>query len=186
MLSFRDPVTWNPRRVVIAGVSGTGETTLARRVESALDIPHTELDGLFHGPGWQPRPSFRADVETLVAGEAWVAEWQYQDARPLLLARVDTFVWLDLPTWLSMFSLVRRTLRRALRRELLWNGNVEPPLWTVLTDQDHVIRWGYRSRHKLRGRVPALALRRPELHVVRLRSQREVDEWVARLAPGCP
>ena len=29
---------------------------------------------------------------------------------------------------------VRCTIRRSIRREVLWNGNVEPPLWSLLTD----------------------------------------------------
>jgi hypothetical protein len=75
---------------------------------------------------------------------------------------------------------VRRTVRRRLRREVLWNGNLEGPLHTFFTDRDHIVRWAIRTRHINRERIPALAAAHPELVVVRLRRQREVDEWVRR------
>jgi adenylate kinase family enzyme len=39
-------------RVSILGTSGSGKTTLARRLAAALDLPHLELDAVFHQPGW--------------------------------------------------------------------------------------------------------------------------------------
>ena len=86
------------RRVTINGGSGSGKSTLARRLHEALDLPYVEIDSLAHGPGWQPRPSFVDDVTRLTAGERWVIEYQYDDVRPLIRERADTFVWLDLPT----------------------------------------------------------------------------------------
>jgi adenylate kinase family enzyme len=38
--------------VLIAGTAGAGKSTLARRIAAALDIPHVEIDALFHGPQW--------------------------------------------------------------------------------------------------------------------------------------
>jgi hypothetical protein len=36
-------------------------------------------------------------------------------------------------------------LRRRLQRELLWHDNVEPALWTVVTERDHIVRWAWRT-----------------------------------------
>jgi hypothetical protein len=71
-------------------------------------------------------------------------------------------------------------VRRARRTEL-WHGNREPPLHTVLTDTEHVIRWAIRGRHVLRDAVPALGRTHPDLTVVRLSTPREVERWLARL-----
>lgn len=77
---------------MVAGVSGSGKTTLVRRIAAALDIEHTEIDALCHGPGWTPRTEFLDDVRALARGEAWVTEWQYADARPLLADAADLMV----------------------------------------------------------------------------------------------
>jgi adenylate kinase family enzyme len=173
----------SPRRVLVAGVSGSGKTTLARDIGARLGIEYVELDGLFHGPGWEPRPTFLDDVSALVARDAWVTEWQYSTARPLTLARADLMVWLDLPTWRVLSQLTRRTVSRRLRRTELYNGNVEAPLHTVLTERDHILRWAWRTRHQYAGLDRRLAGERPGLPVVRLTSRAEARAWLGSL-PG--
>lgn len=170
--------------MVVAGVSGAGKSTLARRIGQVLTAEHVEIDALFHGPGWTPRPEFLADVEHLTAADSWVTEWLYDGARPLLLARADLMVWLDLPVVRTMTQVVARTVRRRVRREVLWNGNREGPLADVLHDPDHVVRWAWTTRHRLQGLPARVGVVRaaaglPALPVVRLRSHRAAGRWLA-------
>jgi adenylate kinase family enzyme len=181
MLSANDPLDPPPRRVLVAGVAGSGKTTLAGRIAERTGIPHTEIDALQHGENWTPRPEFADDVERFTRAESWITEWQYRGVRPLLAARADTLVWLDLPVGLTMRRVIRRTLRRRLRRELLWNGNVEGPLWTFFTERDHIIRWAWRTRRSWQGHVAEAAARQPQLRIVRLASTSEIETWLARL-----
>lgn len=174
-----DALTPPPRRVLVAGTSGSGKTTVAARLATALGVPHIEIDGLFHGPEWVPRPSFEADVRRFAATGGWVTEWQYAAVRDHLADRADLLVWLDLPRALVMRQVVRRTVLRRLRREQLWNGNREPPFRTVLTDREHIVRWAWNTHQVSAERVVELAARRPELRIVRLRSRTEVTRWVA-------
>lgn len=170
-----------PRRIAVAGVSGAGKSTLARRIAARLELPYREIDSLYHGPGWVPREEFLDDVAALVAQDAFVTEWQYRQARPLIAARIQVLVWLDLPTHVAMRQVVARTVRRSLRREALWNGNVEPPLRTFLSDRDHIVRWAWRARHKYRDLPERLAERWPDIVLVRLRSHAEAEAWLAGL-----
>ncbi|MGO2542611.1 MAG: AAA family ATPase [Specibacter sp.] len=182
MLTAADPLPARPHRVLVAGVSGSGKTTLAGQLARILALPCTELDSLYHGPNWMPRTDFEDDVDQLTRAPGWVTEWQYRQVRRLLAGRADTLVWLDFPVRVSMARLIRRTVRRRLRAEELWNDNFEGPLWTIFTDRDHIIRWGWRTRHTLKGLVPSLEGKFPGLHVVRLTSPAEVDAWRERLA----
>jgi adenylate kinase family enzyme len=150
VLTAHDPLPSRPRRVAVAGVSGVGKTTLAARVATVLGSTHVEIDGLFHGPGWVPRPEFVSDVEEFTSRASWVTEWQYGAARDLIAERADLLVWLDLPFPLTLARVVRRTVRRRLRRVELWNGNLEPPLHAILTDREHIVRWAIATRHKVR------------------------------------
>lgn len=168
-----------PRRVLVAGTSGSGKTTLASRIARQLGIPHVEIDALYHGPDWTPRESFLAEVSALVAEDEWVTEWQYSSARAALAARADLVVWLDLPVATVMRQVTVRTVRRQLRREVLWNGNREPSLWTVFTEPNHIVRWAWRTRHRTGERIDALVRARPELAIVRLRSHRQARAWLA-------
>ena len=124
-------------------------------------------------------------MRALVAGEAWVTEWQYSLARPLLAERADLLIWLDLPFLrVALPRVIRRTVRRRRRRQELWNGNVEPPLVTFFTDPEHIVRWAWSTRHTYRERVPRADAEHENLVVVRLRSQREVDAWLSRQRLG--
>jgi len=181
MLGADDPLPLRPRRVIVAGTSGAGKSTLAGRIGRALRIPYTELDSLFHGPGWVPRESFEADVDRVIAAPGWVCEWQYSVVRTRLAERADLLVWIDLPRRTVIRQVVVRTVRRRLRGEVLWNGNLEGPLHTIFTDREHIIRWAWREHHRTTAKVLSLHERRPTLPIVRLRSRAEVDRWFGGL-----
>jgi adenylate kinase family enzyme len=183
MLGADDVLDPQPRRVLVAGTAGVGKTTTAKRIARAIGAPHTELDGLYHGSGWTVLPDFEERVRVVTSAPTWVSEWQYGRVRQLLAERADTLVWLDLPKPVAFVRLLRRTVRRRLQRTELWNGNVEPPLWTFFTREDHILRWGIAKRDEMRRRVPALAVADPHLRIVRLRSQREIERFVGRLTP---
>ncbi|MGN6781095.1 MAG: AAA family ATPase [Marmoricola sp.] len=167
------------QRIAINGRAGAGKSTLARRLSSALDLPSTEIDSLQHGAGWQRRPSFVEDVRAVIDGERWVIEFQYDDTRPLILERADVLVWLDLPLHVTMWRVARRTLSRRIHRTELWNGNREGPLWRILVDPEHIVRWAWTSRHEAGARIAWVRDVRPDLPVVRLRSRRKVEAWLA-------
>lgn len=179
MHSHTDPLPRRPKRVLVAGVSGAGKTTLAARIAAITGGPHLEIDAIFHGPDWTPRPEFLTDVRSFLSADTWTTEWQYDAARHLLAERADLLVWLDFPfARVTLPRVLRRTVRRRVRREELWNGNREAPLRTFFTDRDHIVRWAIRTRRKYTELMPQFVSEYPHVAVVRLRSQREVEEWL--------
>lgn len=185
-LGWDDPLPHRPRRVLVTGTAGSGKSTLARALSASLSVPYHELDALYHGPQWVPRSEFTAEVSAFAATEQWVTEWQYSAVRPLLLARADLLVWLDLPRWRVMCQLGARTLSRRLRRTELWNGNLEPPLWTLAIEQDHILRWAWRTHTPTRDRVRDLLDAADRPVVVRLGNRREIHDWLSRVLPNAP
>ena len=179
VLGARDPLPGRPHHILVAGATGAGKTTLADRIAARTGLPRTELDALHHGPGWTKRPGFEAEVTALAAGEAWVVEWQFRAVRPLLAERAELLVHLDLPYWRVVLPrVVRRTWRRRGGREPLWNGNLEPPLRTILTERDHIIRWSIRTRRTAAEEIDRLLVEGRGPAVVRLRSVAEVEAWL--------
>jgi adenylate kinase family enzyme len=178
LLQSTDALAECPRRVLIAGTSGSGKTTLAALVAQVLGIPHIEIDALFHGPDWSPRQSFEADVRQFSNSPGWVTEWQYSVVRAVLAERADLLVWLDLSRSTVMYQVIRRTLRRRLHREVLWNGNVEAPLKSIFTDRQHIVRWAWTTHGKTALRVATLREQRPELPIIRLTSRSAARHWL--------
>ncbi|USX51881.1 AAA family ATPase [Lentzea sp. HUAS12] len=176
LLGPADPLPHVPRRVLVAGNAGSGKSTLCLRIAGLRDLPRVELDSLYWGPRWTPRPEFAGEVAALAREDRWVTEYQYKAARPALLARADTVVWLDHPFPTVVGRLVLRTVRRRAARAELWNGNQESPLWSVFTDSEHILRWGPKSYRRNRARVLALV---DDVVVVRLRGQWQVERWLS-------
>ena len=164
--------------MVVVGQSGSGKSTVARRLARAIGVPHLELDAYFHGPGWVANPSFVQDVEQATAAGGWVVDGNYSAVRDLLWSRADTVVWLDLPRTTTVRRAAWRTLHRLVLRVELWNGNREQ-LRAVLRPS-HPIRWTWstaavhRSAYEERVADPRWA----GLRVVRLTTPRDVGHWL--------
>jgi adenylate kinase family enzyme len=173
-------------RIVIVGTSGSGKSTVAKRIARDLGLERIELDALHWESGWIEADAqiLRARVDAATRGERWVVDGNYWQVRDLTWSRADTIVWLDLPRATVMKRVIARTYRRITRREPLWNGNVER--WTMLFTKDSIIAWAWNSYHRRRRQI-AEALTLPEhahLHVARLRSPQEIDAWLASATTG--
>ena len=110
-----------------SGTRAPGKSTVGRALAAALAVPYIEVDALYHLPGWQELPADElvAAIDSRTSAGGWVVDGNYSDALDLVWSRADTVVWLDLPRHLVMRQIVRRTTRRVVRREELWNGNRE-------------------------------------------------------------
>ena len=91
-------------------------------------MPFVELDAWVHGPDWSEvdDDALRARVTPVLARDGWVIDGSYRrKLGELVLRAADEVVWLDLPMRVWVPRLLRRTVRRLVRREQLWNGNRE-------------------------------------------------------------
>ena len=166
----------------MVGTTGSGKTTLAKRLATCWRIPHVELDALHWGPHWTEAPDelFCARVARATSGNDWVVDGNYRQVRGLLWPRVDTVVWLDYSLSVVLRRVTWRTLRRVVSREELWSGNRER-FWGSALGRNSVILWALHT-HRTRRREYAALFALPRYdHVlrVRLRSPRVARRWLA-------
>lgn len=178
------------QRVVIVGNSGAGKTTLARALAEKLGLTHIELDSLFHQPGWTPQDPeiFRMNLidRMTAASEGWTICGNYKAvAWSTTMPYADTVVWLDLPRSVIMRRVTTRTLRRAITREELWNGNREPLTnFYRWAPEKNIIRWSWTMHQQYRERYLAAMADGTWDHaeVHQLTSVEAVSEFLARAA----
>lgn len=173
------------KRIAVVGVTGSGKTTLASNLAGVLDLAHVELDALRFGPGWSEPPDevFRQRVFAALSAPGWVVDGNYSRVRDITWKLADTIVWLDYPFLTSFWRLLRRSYRRVVLQEELWNNNRET-LRTLLFEKDALIPWFFKTFQRRRREYPQL-LAQPEyahLTLIRLRNPRLAAEWLSSLS----
>lgn len=170
----------NLARVVVIGTSSVGKTTFARRLASSHGTRAVELDSLYWGPGWTPRPDFPEAVAAAVQHPRWVIDGNYSSVRDIVWRRCTSIVWLDYSFARVLARALRRTARRVVTGERLYGGNRETirgaffdpegPPWLVV-----------RTHARRRREFPAL-FRRPEYahaSITRLRTPAAAETFLS-------
>lgn len=169
---------------MVGGISGAGKTTFARELCRRTGLPYYEMDGFFHGPGWEPIPTFVDDVAAVVAREEWVFDSHgYADVRDLMWSRVDTVVWLDFARHVVTSRVTRRSFVRAWDQQPLYNGNTEQ--FRRWIEPDHPIQWSVRA-YNARREDMLTRFADPQYAGVRkvhLRTPRAAARWLDLVAP---
>ncbi|MGQ0830333.1 MAG: AAA family ATPase [Microthrixaceae bacterium] len=172
-----------PRRILVYGVTGSGKTTLARRIAAITGLPcHSIDDKVGWLPNWveRPRDEQREIASRIAASDEWVLDTAYSHWRDVVLPRTDLIVALDYPRLVSLGRLARRTVRRVVTREVACNGNTES-LRLVLSSQS-ILAWHFRSFASKRERIALWDADPLAPPVERLRSRRDTERWLATLA----
>ena len=131
-------------------------------------------------PGWQQRTvEEQRDIAAAIAAQdRWVLDSAYGVWRDVVLPRAELVVGLDYPRWLSLARLVRRSLRRALTREPVCNGNHET--LARLFVEDSIIRWHFRSFTRKRQVMRGLRADSGMPPAILFRHPRQLDAWLAQ------
>lgn len=166
-------------RVVVVGTSCSGKTTFAQRLASILDTQCVELDSLYWGPRWMPRPDFEQAVLAATRQPRWVIDGNYSRMRDIIWRRATAIAWLDY-SFVRVFSrALRRTVRRLVLGERLYGDNqetiretlfdVETPLWLVV-----------RTHGRRRREFPELYSRPEYRHasLIRFHTPRVAEEFL--------
>jgi adenylate kinase family enzyme len=176
-------------RVLVVGTSCAGKSTFARRLSALTGQPYVELDELFWGPEWTPKPKdeFVSRVQRIASQGSWIVEGNYGAVREILWPRATTVVWLNYPLPTVFLRGLRRTVRRCVTGEELWHGNRESARRSFLS-KESILVW-ILSTHRRRNRLFA-ALRQddvyPQLHWLEFRRAGDAERYLRELGAGSP
>jgi adenylate kinase family enzyme len=171
-------------RINVVGTTGSGKTTTARLIGVRLGLPCIEMDALFWKPNWGETPDeeFLPSIDAATSGDRWVLDGNYSRTRPIVWPRADTIVWLDYMFPRVFWQLLRRTVRRSITHEELWEGCRERFRKSFFS-KDSILLWQLKTYWRRKRDYPSL-LARPEhahLTVLRFRSPRDVRKWLESL-----
>ncbi|GAA3596779.1 hypothetical protein GCM10022419_095010 [Nonomuraea rosea] len=168
------------RRILVAGITGAGKSTMARALSTRLAVPYHEMDALHYtGPGWTVNGEFAARIAEIASSPAWIFDsYGYPEVRDLLWERADTVIWLDYGRRVIMPRVLRRSLRRTLTRERIFGGNRETLAnWFR---RDHPVWWAWSQHGTRRADIHQRAHdpRFAPLHVIRFAAPQEAENWL--------
>ncbi|MXY47809.1 MAG: adenylate kinase [Gemmatimonadetes bacterium] len=175
-------------RVHVTGNSCSGKSTLGRRIASALDVPHVELDALNWEPGWvslaeKDPEELERQISDATSGDGWVVSGSYMGfSMRTFWSRVETVVWLDLPVHRLLWRVLVRSWKRSRSKELLWGTNYERfwPQLKVWNREDSLVWWIVTQQGRKRRRMRACMEDLEWRHIafVRLGSNAEIEAFL--------
>jgi len=169
-------------RVVVVGTSGAGKSTTGAKLAARLGHPFVELDELFWGPNWKPKPEqeFLSLVRSAAAGERWVVAGNYATSRPEIWSRASAVIWLNFSLVVVLRRLLARTGRRLVRREVLWHGNRESA-WRTLFTRESIVWWAITTHNRRKAQFAELraAGQYPQVRWYEFTRPAEVERFLA-------
>jgi hypothetical protein len=110
-----------------------------------------------------------------------VAAGNYRLVRDLIWDKAEAVIWLDYPFHIVFWRLLKRTVRRGITQEELWNGNREK-FWghLKLWSEESLFHWLFKTYWRGKREYPML-FSLPEnahLKIVHFKHPKETEEWL--------
>jgi len=138
------------------------------------------LDSLNWDSNWIPSPDFENRVrKKLVENQEWIVDGNNEKVRDFVWINATVIIWLDYPLYVIFWRLVKRTFKRLLFREILWNGNIER--WSVVFSWNSIILWCITMFFRYKKEFPEWILKYPHLNVLRFKSNEDSQQWLHSL-----
>ena len=173
------------RRVIVTGLAGSGKSTFSLALAARTGLPVVHLDLHFWKPGWvaPSEAEWREEQDRLLAGEAWIADGNYDETLDLRLGRADTVVVLDMSWWLCAG---RAFLRGFRMPDELPEGCAYSARQRLLDEWRLAVRIWRRRRSEPQREREIISQRGQDVTLYVLTSQEAVKEFLTRLEVGQP
>ena len=169
-------------RILVYGVTGSGKTTLARKLGEKTGLPWHSVDDLTWDPGWQevPLEVQRCRIQAICDQPKWVLDTAYGAWREIPMAKVDLIVALDYPRWVSSYRLLKRSIMRAVDKKPVCNGNIET--FRGMLSRDSILVWHFKSFKSKRTRIAEWTAKENGPRVLRFTRPKDAAAWLNSLS----
>lgn len=169
------------KRIVILGPSGTGKTTLSRRLGEKLRYPILHLDTVYWLKDWEhiDKPSFhRYMVDYMRKHDRWVIDGNYSNNKhfALRLRLADTIILLDYGTGASLKGIYERAskYKHQVRSDMA-EGCVEG------VDQVFLQYTAFYSKFRLKWLKATIFKYNKNSTILIFKSRQELHQWFDQL-----
>ena len=174
-------------RIAIIGISGCGKTTLAQQLSEQYAIQYFKIDEMYWQENWTLRKSekFCELVAAAIATDRWVIDGHGASAKMMIWQRATHIIWLNYPFVRVFSQLLRRTIRKAWTREVIFSGNRES-LRQSFFSKDSILLYMLQNfsakRRELRGYLDEYS--ELQVKVIGLDTPVSLEFLLQKLAPN--
>jgi adenylate kinase family enzyme len=162
------------RRVVVIGSGGSGKSTFSKDLGRLTGLPVIHLDREYWRAGWKetPKDEWTVKVESLIAAERWILDGNFGGTRELRMNAADTIIFLDLPTRVCLYRILKRTIK--------YHGRSRPDMTEGCNERFDLefIGWVWNYKRRSRKRLLDELERLEGKHVIILRDQQQVADFL--------
>lgn len=173
-------------KINVVGTSGSGKSTVSKRLSKILNVPYIEMDKIFWGPNWYwpSDDEFFGKLKNSLQTERWVLDGNYTRTIPIKWESVDTVIWLDYPFLTTLIRALKRTFRRSLTQEELWQGTGNRESFKKsFFSKESIILWTIKTHGQVRKKYEGY-IKDPKfshINFIRLKNDLEVEVFLANL-----
>lgn len=172
-------------KIIVIGTTGSGKSTVARKLSQKLNLPYIQLDFLFWKPKWEESTDeeFFSKIEKTIDKPQWVLDGNYGRTNHLTWKEADTVIWIDLPFWLTFYQNFKRALTRAITRKELWEGTGNKESFLRIFSKDSILIWLFKTYSSNVSRYQARMIDPAYKHITfhRLRSKKEIADFLKKI-----
>ncbi len=162
-------------KVLVVGSCGAGKSTFSKHLHEITGLELIHLDRFYHKPNWgKPTDEeWFGIVEKLIASNKWIMDGNYGGTMELRMKHCDTVIWLDLPSFVCTWRVLKRTVmyRNKTRSDMAEGCNERfdweftKYVWNFARDKNPNIE---RRLNKF-----------PHINIIRLKTKGEIKAYFA-------
>ena len=123
--SIRTRSELNPKKIAVIGISGTGKSTIARRLSKCTGFPLYHMDTILWSENWTENnlEQVESELKKIVAAKSWIVEGWIGPYSKSIMETADTIIYLDYPGWMAAWGGLMRLMKyRSSHRPELSKG----------------------------------------------------------------